>query len=125
MKIPLSPISLADEPNRDYVRVMNVVCAAAVGVACALYLRLGWWSLAIALGLAAGLEFGLRSRITAWLAIAIGTAFSAGIGAVAAMAIAIQTTNVRAIWWVAAGIGAVVGAALMLDAHRKLRVAKP
>ena len=124
MRIRLSPVSLADEPNRDYVRVMNVVCSAAIGVACAMYLRLGWWSAAIGVGLAVGLELGLRSRITAWLSILIGTVFSAAVGAIGVMAIATQVTNVRIVWWIGAGIGALVGAALMLDAHRKLRSAK-
>jgi hypothetical protein len=124
MRVRISPVSLAEEPNRDYVLTMNLVCAAAAGVASALYLRAGWWGLAIGLGLAGGLELGLRWRYTAWLAILVGTIFSAGAGAIGVMAIATQTTNVRTIWWIAAGIGAIVGAALMLDAHRKLRKAR-
>jgi len=124
VRVRLSPVSLADEPNRDYVLVMNLVCAAAVGVACALYLRFGWWSLAIGVGLAAGLELGLRWRVTAWLAILIGTLFSAVIGAIGVMALATQATNERTVWWIGAGIGAITGALLMLDAHRKLRRAK-
>jgi hypothetical protein len=120
----ISPVSFAEEPNRDYVLTMNLVCAAALGVASALYLRAGWWGVAIGVGLAGGLELGLRSRYTAWLSVLIGTIFSAGVGAIGVMAIATQTANARTIWWLAAGLGALVGAALMLDAHRKLRKAR-
>lgn len=123
-RLHLSGLSFHDEPNRDYVLTMNVLLAVGTGLAAALYVHLGWWSAAIAVGLLALLELSLLSRATAWFAIIVGTAFSAGIGAVGGMALAAALTNARAIWWMAGGGGVVVGAWLAIDAHRKLRAAK-
>jgi hypothetical protein len=117
-------ISFHDEPNRDYVLTMNVLLAAAAGVACAEYTSLAWWSIALAAGALAVLELALRSPKTAWLSIGIGTLASAGIGAVGGLAIAAGATPSRAVWWAAGVGGAVLGAALMIDAHRKLASAR-
>jgi hypothetical protein len=120
----LSPISFHDEPNRDYVLTMNVLLAACIGVACAMYTPLAWWSIAIGVGALAVLELALRSRATAWLSMGIGTAASAFVGAAAWFAIAAGATSSRTLWWGAAALGAGVGAALMIDAHRKLARAR-
>jgi hypothetical protein len=119
--VRLSPISFHHEPNRDYVLVMNTLLAACAGVSAAMYLHLGWWSLAIAVVLGLALELALRSRYTAWLSVAIGSAFSAALAGVGGIAITASLTSARQLMWCAGALGAIVGAALMIDAHRKLR----
>jgi hypothetical protein len=64
MRFRLSPVSFHDEPNRDYVLTMNVLLAACIGVASAMYTPLAWWSIAVGAGALAMLERSAR-RIAA------------------------------------------------------------
>lgn len=114
-------LSFYAEPNRDYVFGVNFVLAACAGVAAAMYTPLAWWSIAVGAGILAVLELALHSRYTAWFSIAIGTAASAAVAAIGLFAAGAAITQARVVWWIAAAIGAAVGAWLMIDAHRKLR----
>jgi hypothetical protein len=106
---------------RLYVFDMNAFVALAAGVVSAMYLGLGWWSLAIGVGSILTLELALLSRRTAWFSMAIGVVASAAAGFAGAALIAVSLTSAHAIWWLAGALGTVPGAWLMLDAHRNLR----
>lgn len=124
MRIRLSPISFYDEPNRDYVLTMHLLLAAIAGTVAIWYGHLGWWSAAIAVALALALELALRWRYTAWLSMAVGSAFSAAVSAIGGAALAMGFTNVRAIWWTVAALAGGIGALLAIGAYRSLRKAR-
>ncbi len=113
-------LGIYKEPSRDFVFDMHVLLAAIAGVAAAMYLHLGWWSAAIAVGLAFVLELALRWRSTAWLSIAIGAAFAGGAGVVAGIGLAASLSNARSTWWALGIVGGAGGGAVMLAAHRKI-----
>jgi hypothetical protein len=110
---------------RQFVFNLHACVAVASGAICAMYLHLGWWSLAIGLAIILALELALLSRRTAWFSLAVSVASSAAAGFAAGAVIAISLTNVHAIWWIAGALGIVPGGWLMLDAHRKLRPKTP
>ncbi len=108
---------------RYYVFYMNFAFALAAGVVGAMYLELGWWSLALGVAIVLALELSLVSRTTAWLSMIVGVACSGAAGFAGGVVIAASLTDARAIWWVAGAVGVIPGAWLMVDAHRRLRTA--
>ena len=107
-------------PDRNFVFWMHVLLAAIAGTAGGMSTRLGWWSAAIAVAILAVLELALRSRVTAWLALVVGTAFSAATGAVLGAVIAIEISPARIGWWIGGALGALVIGVMTVGAYRKV-----